>query len=707
MICAKCGANNPPESAYCGGCGSFLASAPDVATRGSAPQQASPALSESEPQAQSAASVREDMPTFHSMEPIPQQDRPAVPVEEVPTVRGEPAQPTPSANELQRDVPASPTPDLSSNVYQEQAPGYASPQQVQASGASYPQQGQAPGYSSGAQQGQMPGYVNGASYPQQGQVPGYSSGASYPQQGQVPGYPSGALYPPQPMPFPPQTPQPAPGVYPPQTPLPGYVSGTYPVQGQPSGVYPPTVGEFPAGVYPSPFPGQPSQAGWGPYGTSGVYAPSGVPQDAKPSKLINPLPLWAFIASIVVVAALLLLLTFFAGSDWAAGAQTAGIVALVIGVLILIAFGVRAGLGMLVQTNRHRRSQIISSLLLTLLLIAVGAFGLTQQMTMHNLQGRTLEGQQKWQAAINEYQAAGQGAPDSEDIARTYNEWGSLLLTQGQIDNAITKFDLVYNTYGQAHTGAAQAKNDAISAYQGEAAQASQKQDYVSATKHYDALLGEAYCQNDHACQSQYSAADATAYYKLAEQKLNLQPPDYTAAVAAFSKLTTTFTSSPESQTAHADYAKALWGDGQQLLNTTCASALPLYQQLSSTFSDTPQGKQASTALQQPESVKGQFSSNIPGSPEAATVGLVQGTAPGMTSDQFYAILLKAPLTNVKSDGSFVFKPVKQGNYYLVWGSINTSTGAAIFYNAQQYPAAVGPLCTLDMGQINESFPNA
>jgi tetratricopeptide (TPR) repeat protein len=698
MLCAKCGATNPSESAYCGGCGSFLVPAPEAAAGGSVPQQGPPMNALAEPNSQPAvASSGEEMPTFHAMQPVP--------VEEVPTMRPAPAQPTPSASEFMNIAPStlqntpgasgplsSPTPNFSGGAYQAQASasGFSS--------GAYPPQGTAPGYPSGA-------------YPQQ-PMPG-----AYPQQTPLPGYPSG-VFPQQPMPgaYPPQTPLPGfpSGAYPQQPPLSdfpsgaypqqGQPSGAYPQQGQPSGVFPPTMGTFPEGAYPGPYPGQPSQVGWGAYGVPGTPP---VAQPSAPSKLINPMPLWAFIASIVVVAALLGILTFFTGSDWAAGAQTAGIVALVVGVLVLIAFGVRAGLGMLVQTNTHRRAQVISSLLLTLLLIAVGAFGLTQQITMHNFQASTLEKQHNWQMAINEYEAAGQSAPSSEDIARTYNEWGEALQTQGQYNNAIIKYDLVYTTYNQAPTGLAKAKSDAISAYQTQAQQAAQQQDYVSATKHYDALLAEPYCQNDHNCQTQYSTADATAYYNLAEQKLHLQPPDYASAKAAFEKLTTSFNSSPESQRAHADYASALWGDGQQLLNTTCSSALSIYQQLSSQFSDTTQGQQAKTALQRPEGVKGTFSSNIPTSPDSPTVSLVQGTSPGMTTDQFYAILEKSPLTIVNSDGSFTFKPVKQGSYYLVWGTFNTSTGAASFYNAQLYPAVVGPLCTLDMGQINESFPKA
>jgi tetratricopeptide (TPR) repeat protein len=457
---------------------------------------------------------------------------------------------------------------------------------------------------------------------------------------------------------------------------------------------------MPAGSFPGAFPGQPGPEGWG------AYAAGGAPpvRPSEPSKLIRPLPLWAFIVSIVVVAGVLALLTLFTGSDWAAGASTAGIVALVVAVLILIAFGVRAGLGMLAQTNPHRRTQIISALLLTLLLILVGFVGLTQQAGIHTVQAHSLEGRQQWQQAINEYQLGGQGAPSSEDIARTYNGWGKALVDTNQYAEGITKFETVIGSYNQATNGYAQAKQNAISAYAAWAQSAEQSQKFDQATQRYDKLLAASYC--DTACQSQYGNADANDYYKLAEQKLTQQPPDYAGAVAAFNQLTTRFSSSSYSKQAHADYAKALWGDGQQLLTTTCSSALTLYQQLSSQFSDTPQGQQATTALKQSVKVKGHFTSNIPSGNALPFVSLVQDFSTNMTSSELAALLDKSPQTVVNSNGDFVFSSVKQGSYYLLWGTLDKSNGGGRVMLSHNYPASVGPLCAFDFGDINETFPS-
>lgn len=716
MICAKCGASNPSESAYCGGCGSPLAPEPAAPAAASTPGQETPFFSAPEA---SVASAGEDMPTFHTIQPAPAQSTPPRAVEDEPTLRASSAQPAPASSEFMNVAPSTPQSGSGAN----NPPVSPTPAQSQPSG-SLPGMPQASGPLAGAPQmsGPLPApapapLYPGAAYPQQGPVfaPGVAgSGYAYPQQGvaptPAPGFP-GAI-PVSAFPgavpvagfssaAPPNTPQPTPGALPPGAPWPGVPGGSSPMQGQVSGFYTASTNEMPAGAFPGPFPGQPVSGSWGAYAAPGGMPPA---QPSEPSKLIRPLPLWAFIISIVVVAGVLAVLTFFTGSDWAAGASVAGVVALVVAVLILIAFGVRAGLGMLSQTNPHRRTQIISALLLTLLLIVVGFVGLTQQAGIHTAQAHALEGQQKWQQAINEYQLGGQGSPSSEDIARTYNGWGKALISTNQYADGIAKYETVISNYSQAPSGFTQAKKNAVEAYVAWAQSAEQDKKYDQATQHYDKLLAASYC--DSACQSKYGDADANDYYKLAEGKLTQQPPDYAGAVAAFNQLTTRFGTSSYSKQAHADYAKALWGDGQQLLGTTCSSALTLYQQLSSQFSDTPEGQQATTALKQSVKVKGHFTSNIPSGNAVPFVSLVQDFSTNITSAQLTELLDKSPQTIVDSNGDFVFSSVKQGNYYLLWGVLNKTSGGGRVLLSHNYPALVGPLCAFDFGSINESFPN-
>lgn len=620
MICANCGANNPQESAFCGGCGSRLAPAPG-------PGMVEAALPSSPPPA-AAMSGSDDTPTLRV------------------------------------------APESVEGVFQQPAPGDSAPQMIV-------NQQSAQGWSPVAPLAQTP--------------------ATPPQ-----GWPSGAAYPAQPAPA-----QPWPGSY-----APAGASGTefpagvYPTPGAASlssGAYPPLT-PAPGGVQMSGlYPGQQAQPGW-----AGYPGPAALPVTKEPGALVRPLPLWAFLGSILVVALLLAVLIFFTGADWTAGAQTAGIVALVVGALILIAFGVRAALGLLAQTNVHRRSQIISAILLALILFGVGAIGLTQGSGIHAVQARFLEGQQKWQLALNEYQASGQSAPASDDMARTYVEWGEQLSSQQpsndtQFNDALGKFALVITTYAQAPAQVARAQKDMLSTTQAAGSFDSQSKNYTGATRYYDALLGQAYCTTS--CQAQVGAQDATAYYNLAEQALGAQK--FTDAVAAFNTLTTKFGSSPESQKAHADYAKALWGQGQAQLTTACSSAVATYQQLASNFSDTSEGQQASTAIKQPQPVKGQFTTTVPGGTNTPQVGLVQGISANMSSNAFYAILAKSPVIIVQRDGKFQFRPVAQGTYYLVWGVANSADNQEVFLVGQRYPATVGPLCPFDYGSISEGFPTA
>ncbi len=625
MICATCGANNPSESVYCGGCGSLLAPKTVVAPNPPDPEQASPAISPAPPGVPAAI---EEAPTLRVMPPAQEQAAAALVIEDMPTMATEPAS-------LATPIPQTPQPAPSASEFY----NFGAP----------------------AQQG-MPGAGTAPLPP----TPGFPSGVQPPLAGSAPGFsPSlqpGAAF--------------SSGFYPAPTPQPG---------GLASGVYPPS------------YQGQPYLPGWDAH--SGAIPPLAA-QGPGSSKLIQPLPTLAFITSILVVVIVLAVLVFFTGTDWAAGFETAGLVALIVGVLILIAFGVRSALGMLATTNPHRRSQIISSILLALILFAVGAIGLTQQSAIHNVQAHFLEGQQKWLSAVSEYQAGGQGAPSSEDIARTYNEWGESLTTQQQYSSAIDKFSTVISNYTQATTGVTRAEKDAVSAYQSWGAFDSQSQNYSAATQHYDALLNLTYCNSS--CQAQANAADATAYYNLAEQLLKKQ--QYAGAATAFNTLTARFGNSSSAKKAHADYATALWGEGQQQLTTACSSAVTTYQQLASQFSDTPQGQNAATALKGPIQVKGQFTSPVPAASTMPVVILGTGNmTTSTTANQFAALYAGSPHTQINSDGTFQFASVKPGSYQFIWGTLNDSDGF-IRVEFLTSDTNIGVLCTYDFGELPQLF---
>lgn len=424
------------------------------------------------------------------------------------------------------------------------------------------------------------------------------------------------------------------------------------------------------------------------------------------NQFVQPLPIWVGASAIVLVALILVGLVFL-NADWATGALIASVIALILAVLLSIANGMRMALGMLLPTNPRRRSQVISAILLLLLLFVFSGLGMSQQKSLHAAQARYLEGQRSWQIAVSEFQAAGEVAPGSINLARVYNEWGESLSKQQQYTQAVTKFDAVLNTYKGASAQVQRARTDLVSAYLAWGHYASQQQQYATATSAYDAMLALSFCEST--CQAQGSAMDATAYYNLAEQQLGKQ--QYTLSVNAFTVLSTRFPNAPETKKSTDDYAKALWGLGQQQLASmsTCPSAVKTYQQLAKQFGSTSQGQQAASALQKPVTVKGHFTTTIPGLPAHPTVALVQNMYNDISNGIFVELLDMAPTAQVKSDGTFTFLSVAQGTYTLVWsydGKLNyyyarsgTGTQAQLLYKI-----TLGPLCTYDYGAINQTI---
>lgn len=447
-----------------------------------------------------------------------------------------------------------------------------------------------------------------------------------------------------------------------------------------------------------------------------MYAPAPVmappppaPREPQVRIIARPLPLWAFIFSIVVVVAMLAAL-FFTGSDWAAGAMRIGIVSSVLAILILLATIVRTLAGMAARSNPKRRIQFISAGLLVVILLVASGIGLTQQAAIHQMQGRSFEGQQQWESAINEFQLAGEHAPNSDNIARTYDEWGEQLSNTQHYASSIDKFNTVLDTFSAVPAEVTRAQSDNVAAYLNWGKQAAQQRDYSAAITHFSDLLNLSYCNSN--CQAEANALDATANYNLAETQLAAQ--QYASAANTFQTLATLFPKSPEAQKDHEDFAKALFGQGKQQLTSACSSAIPIYQELTSKFGDTPEGQQASVALRAPQDVKGRFTTAVPKSSALTPMAvLAQGLYANIAQSQFFQLIAGAPSVVIKSDGSFDFKSVKQGKYDLAWGTNNTDGSAFYYFSYRQsdksliYIANVGPLCPFDFGSINEPIPSA
>lgn len=406
--------------------------------------------------------------------------------------------------------------------------------------------------------------------------------------------------------------------------------------------------------------------------------------------------------AVPIVGVVLLTGLAFVNADWATGATISAVIAIILVILLGIATGMRVASGMLKSTNPHRRAQIIGTALLALLFLLYSGLGISQQSNLHLMQGRYLEGQRKWPAAIAQYQAGGEKSSSSVDVARTYNEWGEALAQQQNYEGAVASFSAVITNYQQVAKEFNLAKASIIVAYQNWADQAFQQQDYAGVVAHYNALLSLAYCDTN--CSQKALSKNATAYYLLAEQQLAQQ--HYIQAVDAYQALSSRFPRAPETREIHAHYAQALWGKGQQILQSACPDALSAYRLLAKLFSDTNEGRRAAAVLKKPVQVKGHFTQSIPGSPYHPTAYLVRGLVVGIQQYQFPPLLAHAPSATIHSDGSFSFSSVSQGTYELVWSSDNTLHFYYAYSGKQVlYVAHPGPLCAYDLGDINQDIP--
>jgi tetratricopeptide (TPR) repeat protein len=402
----------------------------------------------------------------------------------------------------------------------------------------------------------------------------------------------------------------------------GQLPPAYP--GQPSGPY---AGPY-SGPYPAPYPGQPPYPypapttqprydyQYGPhsqplYGQLTVLGAQVPPRRQPPQwlqSLAKPFPFWIPLIAILATLGLFGALVFL-GDDWAQSGLFVGLAAGGVFLLLATLTIMRLAGGMASAENTRRVGQILSAALASLLLLGLFGGAFILQQPLHHAQAASYEAQKQWQLAINEYKQAGEKSPSSNDLARVYNEWAEESETQGEYSSAIDFFSSVLKTYPGATTQVARAKTGLVATYIAWGKAALDSRDYQSATQRLDTLLALDFC--DSACKATAGAADATAYYNLAEAALATQA--YDVAVDKFHSLVQRFPSSPEATQAHADLAKSLLGLGQKQRGGVCSQAIPTFQELSTKFSDTPEGQAATGELAKPQPVIGRFTKAIPG----------------------------------------------------------------------------------------------
>ena len=473
------------------------------------------------------------------------------------------------------------------------------------------------------------------------------------------------------------------------------------------------------------------------------------PAPRQPGKLARPVPLWAFVGSIVLVVVLLAVL-HLTGSDWAAGAANASFAALIIAILLLIVFIVRRSNGMGSTLNPIRRRQQWLSITGIILLFVYFVTCQALQAPLHLAQARALEGQQQWQAAIDEYKLGGVQAPDGEDPARVYVSWGQQLSHAGRYNEALNKFDTVLKQFNSSAVSnqVKQAQAGDIDARIAIGNEILQAKNYDNATSYFDSILALPYC--DTTCHTRTSKLDATAYFDLGETHFkakeyqaattafdkilnsfadapeakqaraldatsfynmaekNLSAQEYASAVSTFDTVLSRFADTPEANKLHPDMAKALLGQGKQTRSSDCSTAITIYQRLAKEYRDTPEGKTAQNDLNAPQDVKGHFRNTEP-QYHFSQIALVKGLFGNMGTDQLFYMWDNAPYkTTIQDNGDFTFTGVDQGDYDLMWYTSDGVTEHVEYiydptYLTPTYTAKVGQLCTTTVDDVTNA----
>lgn len=386
----------------------------------------------------------------------------------------------------------------------------------------------------------------------------------------------------------------------------------------------------------------------------------------------------AALCGIVVAGCTGLLLT---QGEWATAARAAGLAALLMGLIYVLATLARA----LADGGLSR--PVLMGLLAVLVLGALGGTGLALVRPLHLAQARALEADHEWSAAIRQYELSGEQGPASRDIARTYVEWGDALRRQGDYAGALDRYQVVITSY--AHAGVETGRAEAATLKTYSAWLATSRPDIA-----YDALLGQmsrdasaAWC--DAACQAELAALQSQARYQFgvalaAEGRYGL-------AITQLEATTTRFPASPYAGLAHAAAARAYLALGRsQLAGPSCADAVPTFRTLATSYADTPEGAQAKAALATPVSVSGMLTGPYPKNPAPAMYLSRHTNNSTYFSDDYVATLDRS--------GHFTFKDVPPGSYNL---SAAFADGRGVFWRdagtGNAYNLVVGPLCPLTL----------
>jgi tetratricopeptide (TPR) repeat protein len=414
--------------------------------------------------------------------------------------------------------------------------------------------------------------------------------------------------------------------------------------------------------------------------------------DGQRAILAEPFPRsWTLLVAGGVALALIvafLVQALIVRGDWAESALVAGYTAFGLAIFAIVITGLRYALG--------RRVTVFYALagLLLVALVGTGGASVILANQLHLVQARSFESTGQWDQATKEYALYGERAPHAPNLGRVYLHWGQdLAKKQAWSDAAIHLSAALVANPSDAGL-AAQANTALYTTFVGWMKADASHVPYSAAIDTFAAQRKVSSC--DAACQDQSATFEAQARYLYGQQLSTAQ--SYAEAAEQFSTIETQFASSAYAGQAHTAAATAYRALGQQeIASKTCTDAVPTYQTLTKTYSDTSEGKQAAAALAAPQKVTGKFTGLPTGSP-IPRVRLSKFANPTtFVFSNDYATALDA------TTGAFTFASVKPGAYNL---STARDLGFKIDFHyyhgaaGDLYSIKVGPLCAMDLGSI-------
>jgi tetratricopeptide (TPR) repeat protein len=410
---------------------------------------------------------------------------------------------------------------------------------------------------------------------------------------------------------------------------------------------------------------------------------------------------WGAWALAIVGAAVLIALALTTRS-WGTTLATRswGTIALRDGIALLCIGAGAAALVLLYRARQHRQVRRRWTII-TAGLLLIGILGIALSPTIHALQGHQLERQTNYQRAIEEYAASGEQAPNGQDIARSYLEWGRQNLKQQDYADAVQHLGMVAQHY-TATPAAKQARGpmgQALLLYGQDLAHA---QRYSQAIQQFD-LLRTRYNDTAAAQQAENEQDEPAAY--LAWGQMLLSNQQFQEALTTFQRLGQLFPDSPYATQAYNAAAADLYAWGKALVQQTkYDQAIKIDQQLIAQYPNAPEAKQAQQDLAAPQQVIGRLIFTD-GTPDANVV--IRLSSEWTTSSTGYVQGGYVFEARTDSQGAFTVDAVDLGTYLVDWQQGSGFT--TILHNGTYdpvYTATVQPLRATDLGDIQIPPPS-